>query len=345
MQAARRLESAIGSAPSGSPELAGALDEDLLARVRVAESLAALDLVRESRVRESLRERLRQAMEERRALAAEPPVRRPWALRRPVLAAEIALLAVVVLLAVVAPRSLAALVEPVARIIERVRVGDNTQILRHAPQTGAEVAATLAEHLSRLANGESWHVSTPYGGFGGGVPRGQTATVRHVKTLADLRSLNPTRLQAPTTLHRGEPVRFDHAFAAPGGIVLVFFGSGATELLLTACPVGEGRSVAYSRVVNRTTPEGEFVLESPEMKSEEMSFGGQTVVWDPDPEPPPASPDIFSPGSWSPLGRRSATSALRWEEDGVSYSLMGRALTREEAVDLFLSRRRLDEVQ
>jgi hypothetical protein len=207
------------------------------------------------------------------------------------------------------------------------------------------VAATLAEHQRRLANGEGWHLSTPYGGFGGGVPPGEPATVRRVKSLADLRSLTPTRLQVPTSLHRDEPVRFDHAFVAPGGIALVFFGSGATELLLTACPVGEGRSVAYSRVVNRTTPEGEFVLESPETKTEEMSFGGQTVVWDPDPEPPPSRPDIFSPGSWSPFGRRSETSALRWEEGGVSYSLMGRSLTREEAVDLFLSLRPLDEVQ
>jgi hypothetical protein len=45
--------------------------------VRVAENLAALDLVGESRIRESLRERLEQAMRGRRARAAEPGVRRP----------------------------------------------------------------------------------------------------------------------------------------------------------------------------------------------------------------------------------------------------------------------------
>jgi hypothetical protein len=38
-------------------------------------------------------------------------------------------------------------------------------------------------------------------------------------------------------------------------------------------------------------------------------------------------------------------SALRWEEDGVSYSLMGRSLTRDEAVELFFSRRPLDQVE
>jgi hypothetical protein len=280
-------------------------------------------------------------MEERRARAAEPAVRRPWALRRPLLATELAVLAVVVLLAVVAPQSLAALVEPLARMIERVRVGDNTQILRQAPRTEADVASVLQEHRQRLANGESWFLNTPYGGFGGGVPPGERATVRRVSHLDDLRAAT-TSLRIPTGVHRDEPVQFDHAFVAPGGIALIFFGSGTNELFLSAFPVGEGRSVGYSRAVSRTTAEGKLVLESPEVKTEEMSFHGQTVVWDPDPRPP--SPvAVHWPGTW--FQHRQETSALRWEENGVSYSLMGRSLTREEAVDLFLSMRPLDELQ
>ncbi len=338
-QAAVRLEKAIGSGLSASPERVGERDEDLLGRVQVATSLAALDLVGESRAREPLRERLEQAMVERRARAAEPPVRRPWALRRPLLATELAVLAVVVLLAVVAPQSLAALVEPVARMIERVRVGDNTQILRPVPQTEAGVAATLQEHRQRLANGESWYLGTPYGGLGGGVPPGERATVRRVSSLDALRAAT-TRLQIPTGVHRDEPVRFDHAFLAPGGIALIFFGSGANEIFLSAFPVGEGRSVAYGRSVSRTTPDGKFVMESPELRTEEMTFAGQTVVWDPDPAPP--LPKVHWPGTW--FQHPSESSALRWEEGGVSYSLMGRSLTREEAVDLFLSLRPSDEL-
>jgi hypothetical protein len=340
-KAAVRLERAIGSVPSDAPAPLGEQDEDLLGRAQVAGSLAALDLAVESRVRESLRERLQQAMEERRARAAEPAVRRPWALRRPLLATELAVLAVVVLLAVVAPQSLAALVEPVARMIERVRVGDNTQILREAPRTEADVVAILQEHRQQLANGESWFLSTPYGGFGGGVPPGERAKVRRVSHLDDLRALT-ARLHIPTGVHRDEPVRFDHAFLAPGGIALIFFGSGENEIFLSAFPVGEGRSVAYGRSVSRTTADGKLVVESPELKTEEMSFAGQTVVWDPDPAPP-STRDVHWPGTW--FRHRSETSALRWEEAGVSYALMGRSLTREEAVDLFLSLRPLDEVQ
>jgi hypothetical protein len=308
----------------------------------VAERLAALDLVGESRVRESLRERLQQAMEERRARAAEPAGRRPWALRRPLLATELAVLAVVVLLAVVAPQSLAALVGPVARMIESVRVGDNTKILRHAPWTEAEVDNTLEQHRQQLAHGESWFLNTPYGGFGGGVPPGKSPRVERVSSLERLRSLTPVRIHIPTCLHRDEPVRFHHAYVAPDGMTLVFFGSGANELFLSAFPVGEGRSISYSRAVSRTTADGRLVLESPELKTEEVSFGGQTVLWDPDPAPP-STVDVHWPGTW--FLRRQETSALRWEEDDVSYSLMGRGLTREEAVHLFLSMRAMGEVE
>jgi hypothetical protein len=320
-----RLESALGSAPSGAPERAGGFDEDLRGRVRVAASLAALDLVGESRVREPLHARLQRAMEERRARAGEPAVRRHWALRRPVLATELGVLLLVALLALVAPRSLAALVEPVVRFIERVRVGDHTQIVRSSPQTAAEVAAILARSRQQLANGQRWFLHTAYGGFGGRVPPGENPVPRTVASLRLLHSLTALRLQTPTCLHRGEAVRFDHAVVAPGlGPVLMFFGSGPNELLLAAFPIGEGQSVAWGRSVMRNAADGGLVTESPALKAEELSLDGRGVVWDPD-----------------TTGLRPDSSALRWEDDGVSYSLMGRRLTREEAVDLFLSLRPL----
>jgi hypothetical protein len=224
-QAAVLFEAALGSLRSDSREPVEAPDQDLRECVRVAGWLAALDLARESRVRESLRSRLTQALEGRRARPGASAPGRPWVMRRPVLVAEIAVLVAVALLAVVAPRSLAALVEPVVRMIEMVRVGDHTQIMRQAPMTGAEVAATLEQYGQRLANGQSWSLNTPYGGFGGAIPPGHGTRVQRVSSLERLRSLTPMRLQAPTGLHRDEPVRFDHAYVAPDGWVLMFFGS------------------------------------------------------------------------------------------------------------------------
>ncbi len=66
------------------------------------------------------------------------------------------------------------------------------------------------------------------------------------------------------------------------------------------------------------------MLEAPELKTEEFLLNGQKVVWDPD-------TTTLIPNS----------SALRWETDGVSYSLMGRAITRDEAEQVFLSLRAL----
>jgi hypothetical protein len=106
------LEEAISSIGSGTPTRVEELDEDLRARALVAGGLASLDLAQESRARESLRGRLAQELEQRRAQPVAPALRRPWVLRRPVLGTELGVLLVVVLLAVVAPRSLAALVEP-----------------------------------------------------------------------------------------------------------------------------------------------------------------------------------------------------------------------------------------
>jgi hypothetical protein len=340
-----RLECAIGSLLSGSPIPAETLDADLRGNLRVAEKLAALDLARDSRVRETLHERVVQALAERRARPVAPARRRPWVLRRPVFATSLGVALALALLAVVAPRSLAALVDPVVRMIEMVRVGEHTQIVRPAPRTDADVAASVDQHKRRLANGESWFLSTRYGGFGGGVCPGEQSTVRRVSSLEDLRSFMPTSLLAPTGLHRQEPVRFDHAFVAPGGIVLIFFGSGATEVFLAAFPVGEGRSVAFGRSTGRSTPDGRIIVESPELKAEAMSLRGQAVVWDPGPEPPSSPrPDVLSPSTWSLFRQRDESSALRWEANGVSYSLMGRSLTREEAVDLFSSVRPLDEL-
>jgi hypothetical protein len=346
-QAAVLFEAALGSLRSGSWEPVETPDQDLLERLRVTERLVALDLTGESRVRESLRKQLAQALDERRARPGTQAPRRPWVTRRPLLAAELAVLATVVLLAVVAPRSLAALLEPVVRVIESVRVGDDTYVLRHGPQTVTEVAATAEHFRQQVASGQSWFLDTPYGGFGGPVPPESPTHVQRVSSLDRLRSLTPMRILVPTCQHRDEPVRFHHAFVAPGGWLLLFFGSGflgstPNELLLSQFPLGAGRSVSFGRSTGRRGPDGQIVVESPELKLEEMSFGGQTVVWDPDPEPPSPGPDTFS-GTWSLFRNRTETSALHWEEDGVSYSLMGRSLTREEATDLFLSLRPLDE--
>ena len=89
--------------------------------------------------------------------------------------------------------------------------------------------------------------------------------------------------------------------------------------------VGGGRAMGHSRVVMGTDRQGRWISETPELKTEELPHDGLIVVWDPD-----------------NTGRRPDSSALRWERESVSYSLMGRGLTRDEAVQLFVSLRPVD---
>ena len=343
-EAAEELEEAIRTRRFGAPTQSGLAEADLLADLQVAEMLAGLRLDEGSRIRESLRTRLEHGLAQQSDAADRVTVRRrPWVLRRPLLAAEVALLAAVIVLAIASPRSLAALAAPVVRVIERVRVGDSTILQRTASGSQTEVVESAARHQEGVDAGRTWSVITHYGGFGGGVPPGATPDVRRVSSLERLRASSPTRIHIPTAAHRGEPLRFDHALVTPDGWVLAFYGSGRDEVLLSQYPVGGGRSVAFSRAHSRTTPEGKVVVESPELKTEEINLGGQRLVWDPDPEPAsePRSM-LLSLALWF-FSRPQETSALRWEADGVSYSLFGRSLTREEAIDLYRSLRPLGD--
>lgn len=322
--AAERFDQEIVRLIPGTPDPAEEPSVDFRERVHVARSLATLDLPNESRVRESLRDQLTQALARRNASGATQVRRRLWVIRRPVLATSLGIAVAMALLAMVAPRSLAAFA---GRMLDSLlRVGDHTAIVRFAPQTAEEIAAIVREFQHTVANGQSWFVSTDYGGFGGAVPQGEGPSVRRVASFPELTLLTTLRHPRPTLQHRGGLVQFDHALVAPGGPVLLFYGSGRNELFLALFPVTEGRTVSFSRSVATTTPDGGLVSRgSPPLRAEELSLDGRRAVWDPE-----------------NTGLNSDLSALRWEADGTSYSLMGRSLTREEAISLFLSMQPVD---
>lgn len=321
-QVAEHFEHAIASFPIAATESADALSDDLRDRVRVAGRLMALDFGDESRVRDSLRRGLAQAWEARRRHSGEVAQRKLWVLRRPLPALG---LGGALMVALVVPASRAVIARPFLQLIEAVGIGGHSQVVRTEPPTQEEVARNI-EHLgTAVAKGQQWFVHTPYGGFAGGVPPGQSAVIRRVDSLQNLQALTTLKLQMPTSSHRGQTVQFSHADVAPDGVVLMYFGSGPNELLLIEAPVGEGRSAVYSRTVGGTTPDGRMVFESPKLMTEELTLNSRAVVWDPD-----------------NTGLNRNSSALRWEADDIAYSLTGRSLTREEAVELFLSLRPLD---
>jgi hypothetical protein len=225
---------------------------------------------------------------------------------------------VVVLLAV--PGSRAALARQGYRVLQTLHIAPSTDLVTGEAHTPDEVSATLRQVQRQLDAGTIWQVHTAYGGWGGRVPPNTSPAVRRIDQLEVLRSHATIPIQVPDGVYRGQPLTFHYALLSPDGVILTFFGSGNGEVLLVQAPVDNGQQIAYSRAVMGS----DGVSRGVPPAIETLTIGGQRVTWDPD-----------------TTGVNPNLSALRWESIGVSYSLCGRALLKEEAVNLFLSLRPL----
>ena len=185
------------------------------------------------------------------------------------------------------------------------------ELVTYEARTADEVAGSVRASQRQLGAGHMWEVHTPYGGFAGGVPPNASPAVRRIEEAAVLRSSTGIPLQSPEGSFRGQPLTFQYALLAPDGFVLTFFGSGQAEVLLVQAPVGSGQQMSYSRMVSGPGGEAKSVPPSPET----LTVGAQQVTWDPD-----------------TTGVNPNLAALRWEADGVSYSLYARALNKAEAL-------------
>jgi hypothetical protein len=241
-----------------------------------------------------------------------------WASTRATLGVTVA----IVLLLLAIPVSRHAIARQAHLILQALQIGPRTQLVTFGPQTANEVHEDLRQFRRELNAGTAWEVSTPYGGFAGRVPANTSPDVRRYQRLDDLRAQMTFPLEAPEGMYRGASLVFHHALVTPDeGIVLAFFGTGNREVLLVQANVSDGHEISFSQAV--TGPNGVVVPVPP--IAETMTIDGQQVTWDPD-----------------ATGVNPNLSALRWEKAGVSYSLCGRALSREEALALFSSLRPLD---
>jgi hypothetical protein len=228
--------------------------------------------------------------------------------------------AAVVVLLLAVPGSRAAIARQGHRVLQTLHIAPRTDLVTDEGHAPDEVSATLRHAQRQLDAGTMWQVHTVYGTFGGTVPPNTAPDVRRVDQVEVLRSIETIPIQIPDGVYRGQPLTFHHALISPDGLILTFSGSGNGEVLLVQAPVDSGRQIAYSRSVRG--PDG--VVRGVPPAIEPLTIGGQSVTWDPD-----------------TTGLRPNLSALRWESMGVSYSLYGRALLKEEAVSLFLSLRPL----
>jgi len=226
-------------------------------------------------------------------------------------AALVGATAVVVLLI---PGARVALARQADWLLQVLHIAPSTDLVTYGLQSREEVTASVQQQRRLLESGRSWHVSTVYGGYGGSVPQGASAVPQRIERPDVLSSLAPISLLAPNGIHRGQSVSFHYAWLAPDGVVLAFFGFGDGEVFLVQAPVRSGQRIAHSRVVSGAG--GTVIGVTPAI--EPLTVNGQRLTWDAD-----------------TTGIMPNSSALRWEANGVSYSLYGQALTREEAVALF----------
>ena len=268
---------------------------------------------------ESLRQRIAEISTADASVAATPfaPLG-DW--RRPALRIGAALAGAAAVVVLLIPGARVALARQADWLLQVLQIAPSTQLVTPRVQYRDEVDASVQQFQRGLESGRSWHVSTIYGGYGGSVPQGASAVPQRIDRPDVLSSVAPMPLLAPDGIHRGQGVSFHYAWLAPDGVVLAFFGFGDAEVFLSQAPIGLGHRIAYSRVVSG--PGGTTVGVAPSV--EVLTVNGQQLTWDPD-----------------TTGIMPNSSALRWEANDVSYSLCGRALTRDEAVALFSSLRPL----
>ena len=241
---------------------------------------------------------------------------RPWLSGRMMALVTAAL----VVLLLVIPGSRGTIARQAYRVLQTLHIAPGTDLLTFEARSAPEVNRSLRQYQRQLDAGTMWQVHTPYGGWGGTVPPNTSPAVRRIDQVETVRSLATIPLQAPDGVYRGQSLTFHHALISPDGVILTFFGSGNGEILLVQAPVDSGQKIAYSRSVSGS----DGIVKSVPPAVETLTLAGQRVTWDPD-----------------TTGVNPNLSALRWESAGVSYSLCGRALTKEEAVNLFLSVRPL----
>lgn len=297
-------------------------EEEILALER---QLAELDLSDSSGIRDSLRHELSQKIAaSRRGEIEEKRDHWRWNMfRKPLPAMALGIILGAVILALAHPDTRAALVN----IIKSIRVGKNTYIYQSGKVTDAEIDATFAEFDEALEKGERYHLDNVYGGFGGRVPEGAEPVIKQVSSLSIAARMVDYPLQVPTYFNEKIPprYRFRKAEILPDGSSLLYFGIGSTETMLKQSPVGDGRSVGHMSVTMTINEDGTSEITGDEPNVEELEIAGKRVVW-----------EIHDEGTRRNLGRWAekytdkVIGRFVWEDEGMSYLLDGRLLTKEE---------------
>jgi hypothetical protein len=295
--------------------------------------LAELDLSEQSEIKDSLRYELQQRIAARRRGAGivNPYFRRFNMFRKPLPALGLVLVLSMAVLALVHPETLAKLAE----YLNVFKTGEHSFVYETGFVGEAAIDSILAQADQELENGRMYMVQNSYGGFSGGVPEGKEPVVREVYSLNIARQLVDYPLQVPTYFNTMIPerLRFSHAQIMPDGSAMLYFGIGPFETMIHYAPVDENRSFASSASVMVTDSTGRQEMHGVTPQLEELQIQGRKVFWQ-------AHDDLSKQELMGRLAEKRPDLVIGefgWEENGVSYLLDGRMLTREEGIKIIQS--------
>ena len=145
---------------------------------------------------------------------------------------------------------------------------------------------------------DMWHVKTEIGNFGGNVLPGVEPAVRSVTDFEEAQELASFQLRAPGYLPEGYTLR---EIKLPPGNAFLFYGGTAHDIILVQMQVGPQPSDDPNVAV------GVFSGFMTSGTLEEVELDGQPAAW-------------------------ANNHSLRWEADGISYTVGGLDLSLDEAI-------------
>ncbi|MEN8008227.1 MAG: hypothetical protein ABFS42_14495 [Candidatus Krumholzibacteriota bacterium] len=299
--------------------------------------LAEADFSDQSVVRETLGRELQRRIDDRETDMNKRysfPRRFDMFIRRPVPAFGLGIFVALAVLLVAHPDGRAAL----AKLTHLFQVGEHTYIHEAPGWSDAQLDSVLMYMDERREKGETVFQMTPYGGYGGGVPQGADPYIKEVGSLSLAAGMTDYPLLVPTYFNERIPprLRFQKAVILPDGSTMLYFGVGPLETMISLARVGGDRSVGYTESRTEIAEDGTRTTVSVTPELEEIEVAGKQVVW-----------QVHSEGMRQNLGGLAVKipdkviGRFLWEQDGLSCSLNGKFLTKEEGIKIIESLRLL----
>lgn len=215
------------------------------------------------------------------------------------------------------------------------RIGEHTYVTEFGAVGEANIDSMLVDAYSRVERGETYAVHNSYGGFGGTVPEGREPFVKQLSSLSITTQMVEFPLLVPTYFDKRIPkeFRFQKAQIMPDGSAILYFGLSICETMLRYVPVGENSFYGHSQTTMTIDSTGNRHMQGIIPDLEELEMEGKQVYWQ-------VHNDQWRKqllGNITDSYQDLVIGKFMWEADGISYTLDGKLLTKEEGIKIIES--------